>query len=79
MQIERLSHVDEKYQKVKSHFLLMHAWHTEQTERAEGVHKANGTNGNPAEVCILYQTRVFLQKETVIFLSKFAVSFYFHV
>ena len=39
----------------------MYPLHTEQTEKDEGVHKANGTNGNTARVCILYQTRVLLQ------------------
>ena len=34
----------------------------EQTEKVEGVHKANGTNGNTARVCILYQTRVLCHK-----------------
>jgi hypothetical protein len=37
----------------------------EQTEKDEGVHKANGTNGKTATGCILYQTRVLLQIKTV--------------
>jgi hypothetical protein len=32
----------------------MYALHMEQTKKDEGVHKANGTNGNKATVCILY-------------------------
>ena len=44
--------VDE--QKVKVTFSHMYPLHTEQTEKVEGVHKANGTNGNKATVCILY-------------------------
>ena len=33
----------------------------EQTEKVEGVHKANGTNGKRSGGCILYQTRALLQ------------------
>lgn len=40
--------------KVKVTFSHMYPLHTEQTEKDEGVHKANGTNGNKATVCILY-------------------------
>jgi hypothetical protein len=39
--------------------------------KSQGVHKANGTNGNKATGCILYQTRVLLQKRfTADFLTK---------
>jgi hypothetical protein len=36
----------------------------EQTEKVEGVHKANGTNGKRSGGCILYQTRALLHQKT---------------
>lgn len=42
----------------------------EQTEKVEGVHKANGTNGKRSGGCILYQTRALLQARASIRKSR---------
>lgn len=47
----------------------------EQTEKVEGVHKANGTNGKRSGGCILYQTRALLHKDITFYKKESYVFF----
>ncbi|MDD4495791.1 MAG: hypothetical protein PHV32_15885, partial [Eubacteriales bacterium] len=50
--------------------IFIYAYSVHRTnEKSEGVHKANGTNGNEATGCILYQTRVLLHIRTSVLIQ----------
>ena len=53
---------------VSLHFYLCTLSHG-TNGKTEGVHKANGTNGNETTGCILYQTCVLLHIRTVILIQ----------